>query len=328
MFARRVKKQQGGFTLLELLVVVAILAAIAGGLLVAYDGMEAKAAKGQATFNIAAIDKGVRAFKVVTGSFPNELDSLLTDGLSAVTCAAGTSCTATAATAAGAGTAGSGFYAGLHSNLQGADGSVLTAEGKLGLYALDAADVTALANAGVTSLRQIDDATNAVGVIPNRDFDDLPRGKGLVVSPLVAGSVVPVVESEGLGAAASPGGCIAPFNGACNRLNDITGLVPAIQHIVVALGVGNNSSIISDATGASAAHFSEAPFYTDVRKDQYGRFLALFHLASDNGAGGGIADDGIITPGERFSTARFVGIIDSKGDWLDEEYAEFTGQKP
>ena len=37
------------FTLLELLVVVAVLSTLAGGLLVAYDGVEAQAAKGQAT---------------------------------------------------------------------------------------------------------------------------------------------------------------------------------------------------------------------------------------------------------------------------------------
>lgn len=310
-------RNQAGFTLLELLVVVAVLAVIAGGLLVSYDGLEAKSSKGQAAFNLAAIDKGVRTFKVVSGSFPNELDSLLTDGLSVPTCAAGTTCTATGATAAGAGTAGSGFYAGLHSNLQGADSNVLIADGKLGLYELTAADVTALNNAGISRIRQIDDATNAIGSIPNRDFDDAPRGKG-VAATMAAGMVVPVVESEGLGAATA---CTAPFDGACNRLNDIAGLDPSIQHVVVAFGLGNNSSIVSDQGGGNAANFSEAPFYTDVAKNQYGRFVVLFHLASDTNG------DGTIAAGERFSSARFIGVIDSKGDWLDEEYAEFTGQK-
>ena len=306
-------KDQRGFTMLELLVVVAILAIIAGGLIVAYDGLEAKSAKGQATFNIAAIDKGVRAFKVVSGSFPNELDAMLTTGITAVDCLAGTSCTAT----------GGGFYAGLHSNLQGADGSLTTADGKLGLYSLAAEDATALANAGITQVRYIDGTLNTVGNIPNRDFDDAPRGKG-VLATLGAASIVQVVESEGLGAATA---CASPFSGACNRLNDITGLDPSMMHVVVAFGVGNNSSIVSDQTGANAANFSEAPWYTDVAKNQYGRFLVLYHLASDNGAGGGTANDGIIQAGERFSTARYVGVIDPKGDWLDEEYAEFTGQK-
>ncbi len=307
-------KDQRGFTMLELLVVVAILAIIAGGLIVAYDGLEAKSSKGQATFNIAAVDKGVRAFKVVSGSFPNELDAMLTTGITAVDCLAGDSCTAT----------GGGFYAGLHNNLKGANLSLSIGEGKLGLYSLAAGDVTALANAGITQVRYIDGANNVVGNIPNRDFDDAPRGKG-ILTPLAAGSVVPVVESEGLGAAAA---CVTPNpSSPCNRLNDITGLDPSMMHVVVALGVGNNASIVSDQTGANAANFSEAPWYTDVAKNQYGRFLVLYHLASDNGAGGGTANDGIIQTGERFSTARYVGVLDPKGDWLDEEYAEFTGQK-
>ncbi|MDP2683016.1 MAG: prepilin-type N-terminal cleavage/methylation domain-containing protein [Deltaproteobacteria bacterium] len=306
-FLKNMKRRQDGFTLLELIVVIAILAIIAGGLLVSYDGLEAKAAKGQATFDIAAVDKGVRTFKVVGGAYPNEFDALLTDNATAANCAAGTSCSLTTG----------GFYAGLHNNLQGTDGDLTTADNKLGLYTLTAADVTALNNAGITQVRYIANATNTVGNIPNRDFDDAPRGKG-VLTTLIVGSVVPVVESEGLGAAAA---CTSPFSSPCNRLNDITGLNPAIQHIVLALGVGNNSSIVSDATGGNSAGFAEAPFYTDVAKNQYGRYMALFHLASDTN------DDGVIAAGEQFSTARFVGILDPKGDWLDEEYAEFTGQK-
>lgn len=306
-FIKNLKKNQDGFTLLELIVVIAILAIIAGGLLVSYDGLEAKAAKGQATFDLAAVDKGIRSFKVVGGSYPNELDAMLTDNAGTVACS-GTSCTL------GAGQ----FYTGLHNNLQGTDGSLSTADGKLGLYTLTAADVTALNNAGITQVRYIANATNTVGNIPNRDFDDAPRGKG-VLTALAAGSVVPVVESEGLGADTTCSGPI--FTSACNRLNDITGLNPAQQHIVVALGVGNNSSIVSDVSGTANAGFAEAPFYTDVAKNQYGRYIALFHLASDTN------DNGTIESGERFTTARFVGVLDPKGDWLDEEYAEFTGQK-
>lgn len=306
-------KDQSGFTMLELLVVVAIMAILAGGLIVAYDGLEAKSSKGQATFNIAAVDKGVRTFKVVGGSFPNELDAMLTTGISAVDCLAGTSCTAT----------GGGFYAGLHNNLQGTDGNLATADSKLGLYSLDVLDVTALNNAGISQVRYIDGTKNTVGTIPNRDFDDDPRGKG-VLTTLAGGMVVPVVESEGLGAATA---CATPFSAPCNRLNDITGLDPSMMHVVVAFGLGNNASIVSDQAGANSANFSEAPWYTDVAKNQYGRFIVLYHLASDNGAGGGTANDGIIQAGERFSTARYVGVIDPKGDWLDEEYAEFTGQK-
>jgi prepilin-type N-terminal cleavage/methylation domain-containing protein len=74
-------KPQGGFTLLELLVVIAIMATVAGGLLVSYDGLDGKAEKGQATFNLAAIDKGIRAFKVVSGSYPDNLDNLVDDAV-------------------------------------------------------------------------------------------------------------------------------------------------------------------------------------------------------------------------------------------------------
>ncbi|MCG3117785.1 MAG: prepilin-type N-terminal cleavage/methylation domain-containing protein [Candidatus Manganitrophus sp. SA1] len=304
-------RNQAGFTLLELLVVVAVLAIIAGGLLVSYDGLEAKSSKGQATFNLAAVDKGIRTFKVVSGAYPTELDGLLLNNTATVTCA-GTSCTA----------ATGGFYTGLHANLQGTEGDVLTADNKLGFRALTAGEASALINAGVSNVRMIDNTLgNTVGTIPNRDFDDAPRGKGVPVN-IASGVVVPVVESEGLGAADAPAGCVAPFSSACNRLNDIAGLNPAQGHVVVALGVGNNSSIVSDQGGGNSANFAEAPYYTDVAKNQYGRFLALFHVASDLNDDGDFAD-----AGETFSSARFIGVIDSKGDWLDEEYAEFTGQK-
>ena len=70
-------KKQSGFTLLELIIVVAILAIIAGALLVAYDGLEKKAQQSQAAFNIGAVDRAVRTYKVLKQEFPSRLDNLV-----------------------------------------------------------------------------------------------------------------------------------------------------------------------------------------------------------------------------------------------------------
>ena len=58
---RRTARRSSGFSLLELLVVVAILAGLGGLLLVAYDGLETQAAKGAATPPSASVSKSVRA---------------------------------------------------------------------------------------------------------------------------------------------------------------------------------------------------------------------------------------------------------------------------
>jgi prepilin-type N-terminal cleavage/methylation domain-containing protein len=291
------QRRQSGFTLLELVVVVAIIATIGGALLVAYDGLDARASKAQATFNLAAIDKGVRTFKVVSGAYPNNLDSVVVAGT-----------TLTSADVASAG----GFMNSLHSNMEGVDGDTATADGKLAFYTLTANAALALQNAGISNLRA-PTTTNTSGLsIPNRALDDPSRGLGTNVT-VAAGLVVPIVESLNFGANTS---------GGIQRLRDISGLATNIGHVVVALAVGNNATIVSDATGANSANFAEAPFYTDVAKNEYGRFFALFHVGDDNNTDGDIDDSG-----ETFSRARFIGVIDSKGDWLDEEYAEATGQK-
>ena len=51
------RRSQAGFTLLELLVVIAIVATLGGAALFAYDGLDKRGSKAQATFNIAAIDR-------------------------------------------------------------------------------------------------------------------------------------------------------------------------------------------------------------------------------------------------------------------------------
>jgi hypothetical protein len=84
---------------------------------------------------------------------------------------------------------------------------------------------------------------------------------------------------------------------------------------------GNNSTLC--AGSGVAGSLSEAPFYTKVAKNEYGRFLLLFHLGSDVDA---VADD--VQQDEIFPKARFLAVLDTRGDWLDEEFAEYTNQKP
>ena len=290
--AAKLKGKQAGFTLLELLVVIAILATIAGGLLVSYDGLDGKAEKGQATFNLGAIDKGVRSFKVVSGNYPNSLDNLIDD----------------AATPAPLFT--------LPTKMQG----------KLSTHVLTAEGLTALQAAGIDTVRSIPSADNtAAGVgalsIPNRAFDDASRGLGVDLT-LAVGSAVAIIETDQSTDLTGSGP-----NVDSSRLRDIAGLDSTIPHLVVALGLGNNSDIVSNETGRNAANFAQAPYYTSVDKDEYGRYIMLFHIASDNGAGAGTSDDNVYDADEYFSEAKFIGVVDTFGDWLDEEFAEFTGQK-
>ena len=55
-------------------------------------------------------------------------------------------------------------------------------------------------------------------------------------------------------------------------------------------------------------NLQHAPYYGNVAKHQYNHYIALIDVAS--------------------SPAKLVAILDSRGDFLDEEFAEATGQKP
>ena len=59
------KRKQGGFTLLELLVVVAILAAIAGTATIALQDTDARASAAAHVTMMDELNKGIRTFRVL-----------------------------------------------------------------------------------------------------------------------------------------------------------------------------------------------------------------------------------------------------------------------
>lgn len=283
---------QRGFTLLELLVVVAILATIAGALIVAYDGLDVQAEKGVATFNIAGLDQAIRTYKLVNKEYPDDFDGLVVEN--------------TALSSSEQASSG-GWLAMLPSQLAGSDGDSLSADGKLRFHALSQAGVDALSAAGVENIRVIQQNNNGTSSIPNRVFDDPSRGRGVQI-PLASGVVVPVIEDAISNLSASTS----------ERLEDIAGLDASRGHLVVCFGVGNNSSLVGEGGRGTLA---EAPIYGSSARDEYSRFLVLFHLATDQNG------DGSFDADEYFGSARYLAILDTFGDWYDEEYAEYTGQK-
>ena len=289
------------FTLIELLVVVTILATLAGAILVSYDGLEEKAAQGQAAHSLGTLDSTLRTYKVLNRSFPDEFDSLLE------------------ATTTGTETLSAGPTTTTPTPLVSMPPKLL---GKLSPHSLTQEGLDALNAAGIRRLRYIGstlvDSSGVVGnteagSIPTRAFDNTGRGRG-VVHTLGLGSHVAIVEGHGA----------LPFTGAgsgnSSRLRDIAGLDEEVAHVVVAVGIGNNSTLI-DKTGDRTGGLSEAPTYSNLPKDQYGRYIALFYLGSSPAGTTAINDV------EYISEAKLLAVIDTKGDWLDEEIAEFTGQK-
>ncbi|MGY8873273.1 MAG: type II secretion system protein, partial [Pseudomonadales bacterium] len=76
--AKKLKSKQGGFTLLELLVVVSILAAIAGTATIALQDTDARASAAAHVAMMDELNKGIRTFRVLNkNTLPTGFDSLI-----------------------------------------------------------------------------------------------------------------------------------------------------------------------------------------------------------------------------------------------------------
>ena len=378
---RRMKKS-GNFTLLELLIVVAIMAIIGGALIAAYDGLESQAARGVATRDIAAVDQAIRTFKVTEGQLPNNFETLLSAEPQ----------TASAAL----------YNTDLADNIEetGVNGVVNASflpkiSGKFGISTLTTSEIRSLADAGITTFRYLD--VNAddddlatipdIRAVGNAVFDDgtndnemgkmseisipqhayeTPRGTGynrgrgfafdltaladaataageaagatwdtaydtalaaatITVAPatpddadIIAedasldtdGDGTSLDDDRDLAVSNAEDAVFAPANvqlGVWNAGTDgynNTKVGAKKDAKLVLLGVGKSSTLVGDGAYTNLAH---APFYGDTLKNQYSHYVALVDVAQ--------------------SPAKFVAVVDARGDFLDEEFAEATGQK-
>lgn len=309
---------QKGFTLLELLIVVAILAIIGGALIAAYDGMTRNAAQGAATNTIASLSQMTRNHAAVEKRLPNNLETLMMAGVTTATYEA-----ATADSVASAVTAP-----------ELAPFIPTKLAGKLKAVELTKAEVANLVAAGITRLRYIDKGAVPATITSDAPYTfPFPAADG-TTGPKVNGPLSsidipahaydaprPGTANRGRGFALGLGDTHTTGTGAsgvtlpvwawnttdlkANAYDNVkVGASPTAK--LVALGVGNYSTLIR-TENANNKYLASAPFYGNVQKQEYNHYVLLIDVSK--------------------SPARFVAAVDTLGDFLDEEFAEVTSQK-
>lgn len=318
------KAKQKGFTLLELLVVITLLAILATGALLAYEGLTDTAQGAAASNNIATADQSIRNYRAVTGNYPNQWDHLVTDSGDGATGGEPLTFVADAtyrflagATAIDTSTATaiqnaflrvgvnefqvrtiSGVTAGVEPNILHNEGAVAVAGAPLSTVELETADD------GVP-----EDFFRTLVVVPtSADGTALCQVGGVTpaaIRPAVVGANAPIAATPALAAAF------------LNKINDK--FESGDCHLVAAFGFGNDAA---KSTTGSAVAIASAPTYTSNvinPATTYARYIALFHLGQalevNNVTPTNVAAENI------FRKPVLVGIVDTEGKLIDQNIA-------
>lgn len=323
---QKIQKNQKGFTLLELLVVITLLATLSVGALVAYEGIGENASNVAAANNIKVADSSIRAYRALENVYPNQWDNL--------------------------------------TNLDGAANSTVTT-GALGLLApvtrtfLGQWDVTtaspewdavavSLNSVGISELQSLEAGTtfNLAGTSPNEAFnesfpgivngdaaDELEFEDGVTLYGGVAAPAnfnISTVTSGGPTGTCTIGGESLAVNlngeaepiiaglGASTKLNRINDALDSDGcHLVLALGFGKD---VPGTTLGSPVAISTAPTYTNGNiinpSVNYARYIALFYLGSAPAA-----TPTAIAAADILPTPRLIAVVDTEGRNIDQSIA-------
>ncbi|WP_035215863.1 prepilin-type N-terminal cleavage/methylation domain-containing protein [Desulfobulbus elongatus] len=331
------KRNNDGFTLLELLVVVAILAAIAGTATIALQDTDARAAAAAHVAMMDELNKGVGTFRVLQKNvLPNNLDSLLSHS-------------------------GTDFAL-----LPNGNGEILgiendgTTTGDIGAFILPADSYDRMEEIGMTHLRYInaDAATNELPddvtscAVANGNLQNVINSRSNAV---VAGNIFNGPEGNGCGESVAMDSTatvpVALWTGTAERIlgpgdygsfqvtapdidtapaaiaaaalqgtaRTATAGVPA--PIMMAVGFGPASDLFNvQKLGA----MTSVPVYRHVNPDQYNRFIGLFQVATAISGDAGAYSSGTI---EAVDMITFLGVVDGAGDTKEEELGEWDGTR-
>lgn len=286
-------RHQKGFTLLELLVVITLLAVLAVGALVAYDGVGENANAVAAANNANTADSSIRIYRSQELEYPSQWDNLYATGTDAIAL--------------------------LDSETQ----AILSPVAEAGFGTALSAVLDSLHDAGIEEVQNIvanGDLTPGVapnlmhneGANPNADEVDVGVGTvvGLAILPDHNGTAVCNV---GGGAMPAKYGAVPVAIADGQRLNKINdSLEDDDCDLVVALGFGHDAA---HSTSDSKVAIAQAPTYTSKNVNpstHYARYIGLFHLGTED------ATAGDVTAADIKEKARFVGFIDPEGNTADE----------
>ncbi|MDO8960748.1 MAG: prepilin-type N-terminal cleavage/methylation domain-containing protein [Methylophilus sp.] len=304
--------KQKGFTLLELLVVITLLAILAVGGLVAYDGVTDNAEASAAAYNAGTLDRAVRQYRAVTSNYPDQWDNLAdpTTGLPVGSADA--------------------------SSAQSTDNDQFLAVPTRAVFG--AWNVAASASAvqdtffevvdevwGMEELQHVEIANFDPSVAPGKMHNE--GSLTGTETDFAAGafnfiSIVPSYAADGDACTMGGQAINSTFDGTSssslglrmNAMNDAMGAERC--HLVIALGFGGDAA---SSTSRASVQIPAAPTFTseEVNPAQnYGRYIGLFHVAR-NGSGDGAALDET----HFFPRPKLIGFVDTAGNPVDVNIA-------
>ncbi|WP_319381302.1 type II secretion system protein [Thiomicrorhabdus sp.] len=296
--AVKLKKKQAGFTLLELLVVVAILAAIAGTATIALKDTDMRASAAAHVAMMDELNKGIRTYRVIKKNvLPSRFDSLLTEtGTDPGMLGFDPAVDAVIDTAIPGNVANIMIDGGLD-ELMYIDADYDDSSASLISDGATAPCSAANIQATITS------RANAV-VAGNIFMTPSANGCGVAV-PLTADTAFAGVlwngGSERLTGQEDPAGANSAYNAEGNYAYLITGIGP--------------SSTLFDANELGG--MTTVPIYRHVSEAEYGRFMAVWNIGTYD-------DTGAIVAGDQLE---LVTIVDGALDTKEEELGEWDGTR-
>ena len=287
---QKLQAKEKGFTLLELLVVIALLAVIATGALIAYENVGDNAQAAAGANSAATIDRAIRTYKAVEGVYPNQWDNLAVDSAASAVPFLPESAL---------------------SFLAAWDTSAATSAGLIG----------ALENSGIEELQTINGTGPlAANVSPNRAHNESTNpGDGVTTGA----TEVELEDGDLPGFLSVVPNAVCSFESYPTATFDSTALTSnEIQnsyadllegdecHAVVALGFGGDAAA---STALSNVAIAQSPTYARQGEvdpnTEYSRFIGLFVVATE--------DEDNPTQFEYLPSARLLAIIATDGENID-----------
>jgi prepilin-type N-terminal cleavage/methylation domain-containing protein len=236
------RKARRGLTLIELIVVLMILIALAGMLIPMLPSMLSRAHDSTCSNTISETNQNIQTYLQLRGSYPNNLDAL-GDGTALIDYLAN----------------GNGWPV-----AAGGPGNTTNmAGGQIVLHKLSAAEANALTQVGITQIQNM--VTTYSAGIAGTGFDETFNNYNDVV---ITGSPSPSANAVAIASGVKLASLTA---GAITQLS-----LPATGTYVV-LGIGPRSSMIGVTMAAAPVHFgTNTALYPEYG---YQRFVAVFKIA-------------------------------------------------